>query len=98
MWRYEVSLPNFSKEELANYLELLLNQFRRADGFWFLGVEDQFGFDAAIGLNEEVWGRMGRLMTREIKQRFTIQQKGLDAFVKVMKIYPVSYQQTPDGG
>jgi hypothetical protein len=37
-------------------------------------------------------------MTREIKQRFTIQQKGLDAFVKVMKIYPVSYQQTPDGG
>jgi hypothetical protein len=51
-------------------------------------VEDKFGYDAAIGLNEEVWGRMGRLMTREIKQRFGVEQKGLEAFVKVIKIYP----------
>lgn len=81
-------LPDFNNKELTSYLELLLNQFRRADGFWFLGVEDTFGYDAAIKINEEVWARMGRLMTHEIKQRFGIEQKGLEAFVKVIRVYP----------
>lgn len=81
-------LSGFNKRELFTYLEFLLNQFRRADGFWFLEAEDKFGYDAAIKINEDVWDRMGRLMTREIKQRFGIEQRGLEAFVKVMQVYP----------
>ena len=83
-----MTLSGFNKRELFTYLEFLLNQFRRVDGFWFLEAEDKFGYDAAIKINEDVWDRMGRLMTREIKQRFGIEQRGLEAFVKVMQVYP----------
>ena len=76
------------KEELQKYIEFILNQFKRVDGFWFLGVENKFNYKAAIELNEEVWDKMARLVTREIKERFDIQQNGLQGFVSVLKYFP----------
>ncbi len=80
--------PEFDNEELGPYLEFLLNQFRRADGFWFLAVEKAFGYDAAIKLNEEVWHRMGKSMTREIREKFSVNEKGLKALAKVLRYSP----------
>jgi hypothetical protein len=75
-----------SGEELRSYVEFLLKQFRRADGFWFLGVENTFSYDAAIKMNQEVWHRMGKIMTREIKERFSIKEKGLQGLARVLSI------------
>ena len=78
----------FNNEELQQYVKFMLNQFRRIDGFWFLGVENTCSYDAAIKMNEEVWHKMGKIMTREIKERFSIEEKGLKALVKVFRYYP----------
>ncbi len=80
--------PHFNNEELQTYVEFMLNQFRRTDGFWFLGVEHTCGYNAAIKINEEVWHRMGKIMTREIKERFSIEEKGLKALAKVFRYFP----------
>jgi hypothetical protein len=80
--------PQFNNEELQQYIEFLLNQFRRSDGFWFLRVEHTYGYSAAIKINEEVWHKMGKAMTREIKERFSIKQKGLKALVEVFRYFP----------
>lgn len=83
-----MNTPQFTSEELQPYVEFLLNQFRRADGYWFLGVENTYSYDAAIKMNEEVWHKMGKIMTREIKERFSIKEKGLEAFAKVLRYFP----------
>lgn len=81
--------PKRQKEEVVNYCGFPLNQFRRTDGFWFVAVEKAFGYEAAIALNEEVWAIMGRLMTKEIKSRFSLEQKkGLEAWVEVLRLFP----------
>ena len=80
----------FDSEELQPYVEFLLDQFRRADGFWFLEVEKTDGYDAAIRMNEKVWHRMGKIMTREIKERFSIKEKGLKALAEVLRYFPWS--------
>jgi len=77
-----------SGEELRSYVEFLLKQFRRADGFWFLGVENTFSYDAAIKMSQEVWHRMGKIMTREIKERFSIKEKGLQGLARVLGYFP----------
>lgn len=79
---------SWSRGEFQNYIEFILNQFKRIDGFWFLGVEKRLCYEAAIELNEEVWQKMGRLIAREIKERFSIQQKGLEGLVKVLRFFP----------
>ncbi len=81
---------NFTKEELQEYVKFMLNQFRKTDGFWFLGVEKAHGYDAAIKINEEVWHKMGRQMTREIKERFSVNENGLAGFAKVLRFSPWS--------
>ena len=83
-----MEIAQLSKKELLDYVKFLMNQYRRIDGFWFLEVENEFGYDSAIELNGEVWNRMGKLTAREIKERFSIRQKGLEGFVEVLKYYP----------
>lgn len=78
----------FNDDELRPYIEFMVDMFRRTDGFWFIGVEHTFGYDAAIRLNEEVWHRMGRIMTRELIKRFSIEEKGLKALARIFKYYP----------
>lgn len=75
-------------KELREYLDLLLRQFRLADAFWFLAVEDTFGTEAAVKLNEGVWGRMGRLIASEIKQTFPLKGKGVTRVLEALSYYP----------
>lgn len=83
-----MDFSQWSRKEVQNYVEFLLNQYRRIDGFWFLGVENKFSYQSAIELNDQVWDRMSKLITKEIKEKFSIQQKGLEGFANVLKYFP----------
>ena len=85
-----MKIPQFNEEELRPYIEFIVDMLRRTDGFWFLGVEHAYGHDAAIKINEEVWHRMGKIMTREIKEKFSIEEKGLKAIARVISYSPWS--------
>jgi len=79
---------DLSGGEKDEYIRFLLRQYRLVDALWFLAVEDRFGLDAAVELNERVWEDMGRRSAREIKRRFSIEEKGLKGFVKALKYFP----------
>ena len=83
-----MKIPRFDSEELGPYIEFMVNSFRKTDGFWFLGVEQTYGYDAAITMNEKVWHRMGKIMTREIIERFSIEEKGLKGLARVLRYSP----------
>jgi hypothetical protein len=72
----------------AEYLDFLLRQYRLCDAYWFLEVEKKFGLDAAVELNENVWGTIGGKGAREIKKRFKIEKKGLDGFMEALNLFP----------
>ena len=52
--------PDLKPEEKDEYISFLLRQYRLVDALWFLAVEDRFGLDAAVELNEKIWEDMGR--------------------------------------
>jgi hypothetical protein len=85
-----MKIPQFNSDEFQPYIEFIVDLLRRADGFWFLGVEHSYGYDAAIKINEEVWHRMGKIMTREIKEKFSIEEKGLKALARIIRYSPWS--------
>ena len=53
-----MDFSSMREKELREYLDFLLRQYRLADAFWFLAVEETFGTEAAVKLNEDVWPRL----------------------------------------
>lgn len=76
------------ESDLRKYIELLLWHYRVVDSFWFITVEEQFGRETAEGINDSVWTRVAAMAARDIRKRYHIQEKGLEGFVKTLRLFP----------
>lgn len=87
------ALESLDREGLLEYIRSLLWQYRLADAFWFLKVEEEYGQRAAETLNARVWGKVGELSARDIVKRFGPFEPGpgetaIDAFLAAYALFP----------
>ncbi|NIN67337.1 MAG: hypothetical protein GTO63_22085 [Anaerolineae bacterium] len=75
-------------KDVREYLDFLLRQYRLTDAFWFLAVEDTFGTEAAVKLNEDIWTRMGGLAAKEIQERFQLEDRGVARVLEALSYFP----------
>jgi len=84
------------RSDIRKYLEFLLWHYRVMDAFWFIHVSERFDQQTAEEINEKVWGRVAGMAATRLKQSFGIEEKGLEGFVKVQRLFPwcilVGYQ------
>jgi Family of unknown function (DUF6125) len=86
-----VDLEIFEKmdtDKLRKYIEFLLWHYRVMDSFWFIYVSERFGQATAEKINEDVWGRIAGLGARDLVTRFDFKEKGLEGFVKALRLWP----------
>lgn len=77
-----------TEERMREYVDFLLRHYRLTDAYWFLGVEDTFGTDAAVRLNEDIWTRMGKIAARDIKERFPLEEEGIGRVLEALSYFP----------
>ena len=82
------TFKDMNAPELLNYLEFLLWHYRVVDAFWFIYVSDHFDLPTAEKINEKVWGHVGGMAAKDLISRFHIREKGLNRFVKTLKLFP----------
>jgi hypothetical protein len=84
----EIGFKSWPHDELAEFTEFLIHNYRVMDAFWFINLERDYGMEEACRLNELVWGKVGSLAARDLKKRFDMDQDGLTGFVKAIKLFP----------
>jgi hypothetical protein len=77
-----------AREDLKEYADFLMRQYRLVDAFWYIFLEEEQGAAAANHFNERVWSRIAGLAARDIVNRFNITQKGLDGFEQAIRYFP----------
>jgi len=69
-------LEGLPPEELISLIEDGAKNWLAMDGLWFLAVEERFGLEAAIALDERVWKRFSPIEARRILNRRGISPGG----------------------
>ena len=58
-------MTELTSKQIAEYFN---RSYKAVDGLWFMKVEEKYGFDAALDLDNEVWKVMPKIQARMIKK------------------------------
>jgi Family of unknown function (DUF6125)/L-2-amino-thiazoline-4-carboxylic acid hydrolase len=58
-------------------MEYFYRSYVAADGLWFMKIEENYGFEAALEMDEAVWKVLPKIQSRIIKSMMNL-DKGLD--------------------
>lgn len=64
-----------TEKQLAGFCH---RSYTAVDGMWFMKVEEKYGFDVALEIDNEVWRVMPKIQARMIKSMTNVQQ-GMEA-------------------
>jgi len=76
----------FDRETLTNTLELYRKMFLAIDGFWFLGIKDQFGEDVAMDRDLWAWDKYIRYEYKHLMKMFNIEGDDVGTLFKLMQL------------
>ena len=71
-------MTELTSQQIAEYFS---RSYKTVDGLWFMKVEEKYGFDAALAIDNEVWKVMPKIQARMIKQ-FLGLKEGSDALLE----------------
>jgi len=74
-------MTKLSDSQIAHYFH---RSYTAVDGLWFMKVEEQLGFDAALEIDNEVWKVMSKIQARNIKELINTGQ-GINALCRCLE-------------
>ncbi|MBD3182029.1 hypothetical protein GF312_07045 [Candidatus Poribacteria bacterium] len=66
--------------------EYLNKSYFTIDGLWFMMLEEEFGFEKALDIDEKVWKVLPKIQARKVKEILGIDGKGLEDFSRAISV------------
>lgn len=73
-------MPELNDKQVAEFYR---RSYTTADGLWFMKVEDRFGFDVALDVDNEVWKVLPKIQARMLKSMMN-KDKGIEALFECL--------------
>ena len=81
-----VPLTRLTKKKLLDLLHFQIRNIWRVDGLYFLGIEKEFGTQAAAKIDEECWKAMGTLEARQLKEFLGTKQWSIPKIMEALEL------------
>ncbi len=78
-------LQSLSKEKLIDLFSLQIRNIWRVDGLYFLGIEENFGTDAATSIDTNCWAALAKLEVRDLKNILELESNDLESFIAALR-------------
>ena len=81
------ALDKLTKEELIDLIEIYSKNWIAIDGIWFQSFEKEYGMDAAMKNDIEVWRKFTVVEAKKIKKFLNLEERpGLEGLAKALKL------------
>ncbi|MFB0559650.1 MAG: DUF6125 family protein, partial [Candidatus Lokiarchaeia archaeon] len=77
-------LQNLPKEKLVDLFSLQIKNIWRVDGLYFLGIEENFGTDAATNIDRNCWKILAKMEAQDLKDLLELKSNDLESFVAAL--------------
>ena len=77
-------IEEIPKDRIADFVFMHLRNLWAVDGLYYLGIEEEFGTEAATDIDKNVWEVMGKLESRRIKEFFSIKRNDIPSLIKAL--------------
>ncbi len=81
----EALLKSLPEEKLFEIMMFNNRNIWRVDGLYFLGIEKRFGTDATTEIDSEVWGIMGSLEARALKEILNVKDSTVKTVMEALR-------------
>jgi hypothetical protein len=79
-------IEEMNREDLIKFIKDLSTRWLAHDGLWFQAVEQKYGMDAAIDLDEKAWEKFTSIEAKRIMDLLGLpEQGGVDALEKALR-------------
>lgn len=79
-----IMLRKLPREKLLELFFLQVKNLWRVDGLYFLGIEKQFGTEAATEIDSDCWKIMGKIEARELKEKLAIKEDDIPTLIQTL--------------
>jgi hypothetical protein len=78
-------IEEIPKEKISEFIFMHLRNMWAVDGLYYLGIEEDFGTEAATDIDRKVWGVLGKIESRRIKEFFNIKDNDIPSMMKALQ-------------
>lgn len=77
-------ISEIPEDKLADFIFMHLRNMWAVDGLYYLGIEEDFGTEAATEIDIRVWEVMGKIEAKRIKKLFNITGSDIKSMIKAL--------------
>lgn len=78
-------LSEIPEDKIPDFIFLHLRDLWAVDGLYFLGIEKQFGTEAATEIDRKVWEAMGKIEARRLKEFLGLNGSDIPSMIKALR-------------
>ena len=79
-------LSTMSSDELIDLLFAQMRMLWTVDGFYYMGIEEQFGTEAATAIDARTWRSLGKLECRKLREVTGLKGDDMGTFQRLLRL------------